>query len=67
MINLDERYHSYLANENKFLTIDGSKQNVKGYGWTDDGSKIVGYYILTDDYKLLYNLDEQFESMEELN
>ena len=51
MINLDERHHSYLANENKFLTIDEPKQNVKGYGWTDDGSKIVGYYILTDDYE----------------
>jgi len=34
---------------------------VIGYGWTDnDGAYIDGYYVLTDNYKLFYNLQEQF-------
>ena len=41
MINLDDRYHSYLSGGKKF-TIDGVKENVKGYGWTDNGKEIDG-------------------------
>ena len=32
MINLDEKYQSYLENPNKGLTIDGVKEKVKGFG-----------------------------------
>ena len=35
------------------------------YGWTDDGLTIDGYYVLTKNYKLFYNLEEQFIRMEE--
>ena len=66
MINLDGRYHDYLAGTKKFR-IDDREEAVKGYGWRDDGTKIVGYYILTENYKLLYNLNEQFECKEALN
>ena len=64
MINLDEKYQSYVENPNKGLTIDGAKERVKGYGYTDDGKSITGYYVMTDNYKLFYNNDEQFLSME---
>ena len=65
MINLDDRYHSYLNSKSKFLVINGKQETVVGYGWTDDGLTIDGYYVLTKNYKLYYNLEEQFIRMEE--
>ena len=64
MINLDDRYQSYLHTD-KCFTIDGKCERVKGYGWTDDGKSIVGYYVLTETHKLFYNMQEQFIHMEE--
>ena len=63
MINLDDRYHSYLHG-NKKLRIDGVSEKVVGYGWHDDGKDIAGYYVTTENYHLYYNLDEQFIRME---
>ena len=63
MINLDARYHSYLHTEKCFV-IDGKCEKVIGYGWTDDGLTIDGYYVLTKNYKLFYNLEEQCVHME---
>ncbi len=65
MINLDERYHSYLAGGKK-MTIDGVKEPVKAYGWTDDGKEITGHYVITENYKLYYNMDAIFVRMEAL-
>ena len=65
MINLDDRYHSYLAGGKKF-TIDGVGERVKGYGWTDNGKEIDGHYVITDNYKLYYNMDAIFVRMEAL-
>ena len=65
MINLDERYHSYLAGQKKFR-IDDAEEAVKGYGFECDGSSIVGYYVLTENHKLVYNLKEVFQYMEQL-
>ena len=65
MINLDERYQSYLKG-NKKMRIDGVCERVKGYGWHDDGKDIVGYYVTTENYHLYYNLNEQFVRMEPL-
>ena len=62
MINLDERYQSYLTGHKK-LRIDGVDENVKGYGWECDGNEIKGYYVTTENYKLSYNLNEQFVHM----
>jgi len=65
MINLDERYHDYLTNK-KTLRIDGSEERLQAYGWHCDGSDITGYYLTTENYKLFYNMKEQFVRMEAL-
>ena len=65
MINLDERYHDYLSN-NKTLRIDGVNERLQAYGWHCDGNEIKGYYLTTENYKLYYNLNEQFLKMEPL-
>ena len=65
MINLDDRYHSYLGGGKKF-TIDGVGESVKGYGWHDDGKEITGHYVITDNYKLYYDMDAIFVRMEAL-
>ena len=62
MINLDERYHSYLHG-NKRMRIDGVGEKVKGYGWRDDGSSIIGHYVLTENYKLYYDMEGAFVRM----
>ena len=65
MINLDDRYHSYLGG-NKKMRIDGVEERIKSYGWEDDGKDIIGYYVITDNYKLHYSKDGNFLSMEAL-
>ena len=62
MFNLDERYQSYLTGDKK-LRIDGVEEKVKGYGYTDNGKEIDGYYLTTENYKLKYNMDGIFLSM----
>ena len=66
MINLDQKYESYVRNGNKKLSIDGIEERVRGYGYTDDGKDIDGYYVITDNYTLYYNRNEQFLKMEAL-
>jgi hypothetical protein len=63
MINLDERYHSYL-NGSKTFSINGLQEIVRGYGWWCDGSNIKGYYVVTENYKLYYNMKENLSHME---
>jgi len=65
MINLDERYHDYL-NGSKRLRIDGTDERLNAYGWHCDGNEIKGYYLTTENYKLFYNMNEQFVRMEAL-
>ena len=65
MINLDERYHNYLDGSKK-LRIDGVEERLNAYGWHCDGNDIMGYYLTTENYKLFYNLNEQFIKMEAL-
>ena len=62
MINLDERYHSYLDGSKK-MRIDGVEERVKAYGWHCDGSDIVGQYVTTESYQLLYNMQGVFTKM----
>ena len=59
MINLDERYHNYLDGSKK-LRIDGVDERLNAYGWHCDGNEIKGYYLTTENYKLFYNMNEQF-------
>lgn len=61
MINLDERYHSYL-HSNKTFCIDGICEKVRSYGFRCDESSIVGYYVVTENWVMNYNLKEQFVS-----
>ena len=63
MINLDERYHSYL-NSNKRFNIDGVKEKVVGYGYSDDGQSITGHYVTTENYQLYYDNHGNFKSKE---
>ena len=65
MINLDERYHNYLDGSKK-LRIDGVDERLNAYGWHCDGNDIKGYYLTTENYKLFYNMNEQFIKMEAL-
>ncbi len=67
MINLEDKYSSYIGNPNKGLTIDGVKERVTGYGYHCDGNEIKGYWVATTNYKLFYNKNEQFIKMEALN
>ena len=62
MLNLDERYHSYLTGE-KRLRIDGVEEKVVAYGYTDDGSTIDGYYLTTKNYRLNYTMEGIFLRM----
>ena len=65
MINLDERYHDYLDGSKK-LRIDVVNERLQAYGWHCDGNDIKGYYLTTENYKLYYNMNEQFLRMEPL-
>ena len=65
MINLDERYHNYLDGSKK-LRIDAVDERLNAYGWHCDGNEIKGYYLTTENYKLYYNMNEQFIKMEAL-
>ena len=65
MINLDQRYHDYLDGSKK-LRIDGVDERLNAYGWHCDGNEIKGYYLTTENYKLFYNLNEQFLRMQPL-
>ena len=62
MINLDVGYHSYL-NGSKTMRIDGVNEKVRGYGWEDDGTDIVGYYVTTENFQLHYSKDGNFLRM----
>ena len=64
MFNLDQKYESYVRNGDKKLRIDGEQYRVRGYGFTDNGKEIDGYYLTTDDHTLFYNKKEQFLRME---
>ena len=66
MITLDQKYESYVRNGSKKLRIDGVQERVRGYGYTDDGKDIDWYYLITDNYTLFYNRNEQFIRMEAL-
>ena len=63
MILLDEKYSSYLDGSKQML-VDGKKEKVIGYGYSCNGSDIIGYYVTTESYKIHYNLQEEFQRLE---
>ncbi len=62
MINLDERYLSYLDGINH-MRMDGIEEKVESDGWHCDGNDIRGHYVTTENYKLFYNMDGLFTKM----
>ena len=62
MINLDEKYLSYLDGKKK-MRIDGVDERVKAYGWHCDGNDIKGHYVTTENFQLFYNMDGLFTNM----
>ena len=56
MINLDERYLSYLDGSKK-MRIDGIEEKVESYGWHCDGNDIKGHYVTTENFKLYYDME----------
>tara|TARA_B100000965_G_scaffold182691_1_gene152484 strand:+ start:303 stop:521 length:219 start_codon:yes stop_codon:yes gene_type:complete len=62
-VNLDERYLSYLQTDKKF-SIDGVGERVKSYGYHCDGNEIKGHYVITENHKLYYDLDNNFKTKE---
>jgi hypothetical protein len=61
MINLHQRYNHYLQTGKKH---DRVNERVQGYGWRDDGSNIVGYYVVTESWVLNYDKNGVFEGMD---
>ena len=62
-VNLDERYLSYLQTDKTF-NIDGVGEKVINYGYHCDGSEITGHYVITENHKLIYDLDNNFKTKE---
>ena len=60
MINLHQKFNHYLNTE-KLLDLRDVNEKVISYGWVDDGSNLTGYYVLTENYELVYNLKEEFQ------
>ena len=48
------------------MRIDGVGEKVTGYGYRDDGSSIIGHYVVTENFKLYYNKEGAFERMKAL-
>ena len=49
------------------MRIDGIEEKVESYGWHCDGNDITGHYVTTENYKLFYNMEGIFKSMETLS
>ena len=58
MKNLHQTYGHYLHTD-KLLDDHDINERVLSYGWSDDGSKLIGYYVLTERHHLYYNLNDQ--------
>jgi len=65
MFNLDVVYGTYLHSDKKFR-IDGVPEKVTGYGYSCNGSDIIGHYVNTESYKLHYDLKGIFVRKETL-
>ncbi len=59
-------YNGQLKLKNAKICVVGVEERVRSYGYTDDGKDIDGYYLVTDNYTLYYNTNEQFIKMEAL-
>jgi hypothetical protein len=60
MINLHQKFNHYL-NTDKKIDLRDVNERVISYGWLDDGKNLTGYYVLTENYELVYDLNDQFQ------
>lgn len=60
MINLHQKFNHYLNTERKIDLCDVNERLIS-YGWLDDGKDLTGYYVLTENYELVYDLQERFQ------
>ena len=60
MINLHQKFNHYLNTERK-LDLYDVNEKVVSYGWADDGKDLIGYYVLTENFELVYDLKDQFK------
>ena len=60
MINLHQRFNHYL-NTDKKLDLRDVNERVISYGWLDNGTDLTGYYVLTENYELVYDLNDRFQ------
>ena len=58
MINLHERFNHYL-NTNKKIDDSDVNERLISYGWIDDGKDLTGYYLLTENYELVYDMEDK--------
>lgn len=66
MINLHQRFNHYLHTDRK-IDLQDVNERVTSYGWVDNGKDLIGYYVITENHKLYYDLKENFLRKEYLN
>ena len=59
MINLHQKFNHYL-NTDKILDMDGVHERIISYGWMDDGTNLTGYYVLTENFELVFDLQDKY-------
>jgi len=59
MINLHQLFNHYL-NTDKTIDLQDVNERIVSYGWCDDGKDLTGYYILTENFELVYDMQGQF-------
>lgn len=60
MVNLHQKFNHYL-NTSKKIDLRDVNERLISYGWLDDGKDLTGYYVLTENYELVYNLKDEFQ------
>lgn len=65
MLNLHQRYNHYINNAQ--LKHDDVNEHIIAYGWDDDGTNIIGHYVLTENHLLHYDLNDQLTKVEQRN
>jgi hypothetical protein len=64
VINLHQKFNHYLNTPRKLDLLD-INERIISYGWSDDGSNLTGYYVQTENYRLHFDLKENFKFKED--
>jgi hypothetical protein len=62
-VNLHQKFNHYLHTPKK-LDLQDIDERVIGYGWTDDGKDLTGYYVQTETHRMYFDLKERFKYKE---